>query len=173
MAMLLLQNLKSKKIVVTGPQRSGTTIASRIIADTMQIECIDELDYKIDYDNLKKILTKKDSFVVQAPAFFHRIMDIQEACSGVCFVIIKRNIEDIIKSEKRIDWDAASQIMEREANCATDYPGPISKYKYEKWEEIKNNLNEYLEINYEDLSFHRFWLEDNIRKNFKDKQWKL
>jgi hypothetical protein len=63
------------KIVVTGPQRSGTRIASQMIASDTGHEFVDEVDFLItDTTRFRQVLAR-DGVVVQAPHMLKDMVD--------------------------------------------------------------------------------------------------
>jgi hypothetical protein len=93
-------------------------------------------------------------------------------------VLMKRSIEDIIASEKRIGWEfgaldelwkygVAYNELRREAAEGI----PISIRKYEYWEkEQKDRIINSLELEYETLSAHPLWLPKETRADFAPEQ---
>jgi len=83
-----------KKVLISGPQRSGTTFLSRILAE--------DLSYEL-YDELKSIESFKNTTinsVSQGPSMCSLLHQIEEPDSLVVFV--SRNCKDTIASQKRI-----------------------------------------------------------------------
>ena len=100
-----------KKIVVTGPQRSGTTISTKIIARLLEYEVHCEEEF--DVDNILlfcKILSAPSGestpggVVLQAPGLSSIVHLLAKSDVAVVFLI--RDINEIVKSEIRIDWNA-------------------------------------------------------------------
>jgi len=91
-----------KKVLVTGPQRSGTTFASKSIAKILRYRFVDEDEYQVHDENaFNDILKLKQKMVIHAPAMSHLLpLNFYDT-----FVIwMQRNIMDVIKSEDKIDW---------------------------------------------------------------------
>jgi hypothetical protein len=109
-----LQGLKNKKIVVSGPQRSGTRFATKCLAHDLGITYIDELDFEID-NFVKAINLCKNTpqFAMQAPALSHRL---QEFPRTIIFIFMIRNVDDILASQRRIGWWSG-----HEKNISADY----------------------------------------------------
>lgn len=149
------------RIMVTGPQRAGTTIAARIIAHDTGFEYIDEERIGIDNVELFTSLQKLNHFVLQAPALAH----IADSFNGLVVFMI-RPVEDIIKSQTRINWPA-EHIELAKYGAPT---GPIAAVKYGAWEAQKIIIKDWMELKYEDLKGHGFFV--NNRENFGPRQWK-
>lgn len=159
------------KLFVTGPQRSGTTFISNCLAKSHGIPIIDEAEFEAHFYGRFRFLAKKNkNWVVQGPALFHKIFDVYHDFPDVTFVVIKRNVEDILKSQKRISW---SDDMERaHMNVAKNDVRPIAEIKYCLWDKWKNDLPSWVEYSYYDFELHPYWVGEDLRLNFTSKQWK-
>ena len=83
-------------IFVTGPQRSGTTIAARILAHDLNRPYVDEAEY-----------TPNDiptNAVIQAPFILKSVLELSFLFPEAHFVFMDRDKEEIIKSMERIEW---------------------------------------------------------------------
>ena len=159
---------KNKKVLVTGPQRSGTTFVSHCFSVDLGVDHIDEDDYTIDnLDLLADKILDKDSYVIHGPGVFHKVKDILEICADIFIVVMLRNTDEIIQSQTRINWN------ENEAKERTGMQDsrPYSTVQYERWNETKKSLDpeQYLEIPYLSMKNHALWIEQ--RKNFSPRQW--
>lgn len=157
---------KFKRIYVTGPQRSGTTICSTMIAYDLNYRLIDESHYKGENHILKK-MSKLNNVVFQCPRQSYCIDEYSNNDSLICFMI--RPIEDIIASQNRVNW-RSDHVELKKYNTLK---GPISQVKYEHWNSIKFKIINFQEINYECLKEHHLWIDKKRRKNFTIKQTKL
>jgi len=154
------------KILVTGPQRSGTRICAKMIAHDLGYTYIDEDDlhmenlYMMDY-----FLRKKERNVVQCPALCRYIHIFDWENTAV--ILIRRNIEDIIASQKRIGW--RWEWLELARYDRTE--GVIAEVKYQYWEKYqKRKIKHAFEIDYESLAAHPLWVPRDSRQNFKANQ---
>tara|TARA_R100001443_G_scaffold2322_1_gene7821 strand:+ start:693 stop:1247 length:555 start_codon:yes stop_codon:yes gene_type:complete len=143
-------------ILVTGPQRSGTTITARILADKFNRTYVDEIDYHPDN-------FKTDS-IIQAPFAFKYITELSYANPELFFVIVVRDKEDIVKSMERIEW--YKDII--------NSPGFYSSYVDSAYSTIEAQLqhlstDRYLKLSYNSLKGHTLFVDD--RKDFTSKQW--
>lgn len=164
-----------KKIFVTGPQRSGTAIAAKIIAQDLDIPHFDELS--INCYNLKltaDIINTYPAFVLQCPGLCAWLQDLGAADSMIIFM--RRNIEDIIKSEERVGWDWAFKEYEQyqiafSAVKAFEYWTPIAEHKRITWE-IRQQaaVINYIDLDYESLADHPLWIPKEKRAEFLYKQ---
>jgi len=155
---------KFKKILVTGPQRSGTTIAGHMIAKDLNYKYYDERDVGVrSCTQLFKVLSTEELAVIQGPCFCSMAHWIDSPDTAV--VMMLRNIEDIRASEARINWPEEKAELK---NYFLD-SGIISAVRYENWEKYqKPNMQvPYFELDYNSLSSHPMWLEKESRKNFR------
>jgi len=160
----MFEELKNKRVLVTGPQRSGTTICSRIISHDANLEYIDEDQVGVDSLILvNDLFETRKNFVLQAPAI-SRLCHLIRA-DVVVFMI--RNIKDIIASQERVNWQC--EAIELKKYNKTE--GVIAEEKYKFWYYFqKQHIINYLEVKYESLEKHKLFIKD--RKNFKIRQWK-
>lgn len=172
-----------KKIFVTGPERSGTRITARIIADLLEFRYIDEgFPHCYLHNNWKELILNHSNFVLQCPR--HTCI-----CHNFCFnedafvVFCRRNVEDIVCSQKRIGWKASKKEYDRYLDQFPSLPLmmpewdklKISDLKYFCWDNIqKPNIKEnfYYDCEYGFLQEHRFWKDKEKRRSFKWNQWK-
>lgn len=160
-----IKELKSfKKILVTGPQRSGTTIAAHIIAKELGYKYYDERNVGVRSLSLlfEKLLSPEPA-VIQGPCFCSLVQWIDSPDTAV--VIMKRDVEEIRASEARINWPEEKRELQ---NYYRD-EGVISAMRYENWEKYqKPNMRvPYFELEYSSLADHPMWLEKEARKNFR------
>lgn len=155
---------KYDTIFVTGAQRSGTNIASKIIAHELGKKHIHESEFDVhDFD---KMLTFKGNAVIQAPALCHMVKYIPKDI-GVVFMV--RDFDDIIKSQKRVGWhfdddekDKYYKIHPIPLNDKTS----ICEIKHRIFFLHDNELPNTYHLHYESLSEHPLWVNKELRKNF-------
>lgn len=175
----MFEHLKQhKKILVSGPQRSGTRICSFMVSADTEIERIDEVKapnlfvagQELAY--VKSLVQERDEFVLHCPPFSRWLHEV----SGVAVVLMRRATTDIIKSERRINWRKDRQELEyakygywrwrRKPGLERTFK-PISEIKYEYWDNVQKEQTEYaFEVNYDDLMQHPLWVPPEKRKNF-------
>jgi hypothetical protein len=153
------------KIIVTGPHRSGTTIAMRMIArdfnyDSFYEECV-------EYDNLGMAATfmiERSKFVLQIPGLC-RWVHLLGNRDDTAVVMMKRNVDDILSSERRVNWQ--HRLLELWKYDMVD--GIVPEIKYKFWDEYQKKILPHpFEINYEDLREHPLWI--SYRPNFGIRQ---
>ena len=173
------------KIIVTGPQRSGTTIAGRMIANDLEYQYIDEGVHasNTNTNRLRLLLKDAENVVIQCPILAskaHWIASWDQ--NNIAIVYMNRNVDDIQKSQKRINWDwdeAEKHLIEgviqlENIPIEMDYSMGISTLKYRLWNEyqeskVKNSFN----LEYESMAEHPLWLVKEKRENFTAKQTTL
>ena len=160
----MFEHLKNKRVLVTGPQRSGTTICARMIAHDADLVYIDEDQVGIDNRTLvNDLFATRKGFVLQAPAVSRWCQKIK--ADVVVFMV--RPVEDIIKSQDQIKW--ACEEIERSKYRGE--PGPIAQVKYDYWyNEQKPKIDNHIEVNFKDLEGHPLFVKNRV--GFSARQWK-
>ena len=171
------------EILVTGPQRSGTTIVARILAHELGLDYVDEDDIDIDdYDKARAVM-RRGNVVLQAPGLCH-IADLFETV-----VLVKRPVEDVAASQKRINWryegyekDKYRELLKHNPwlpisqGLLDGFPIAVIKYHYwQKWQrkEIERWFGLALEVDYDSLEGHPLWVPREQRLDFARRQWSL
>lgn len=152
------------KILVTGPQRSGTRIVAKMIAHDNGIRYISEQKINIRSGlKVHKFLCQDERFVIQCPGLCHCIENFAD--EDVLIVIVVRKVEDIIASQNRINWTKRFQVKELRQYGLTS--GIISEVRYKHWQQQKKQIVNWIEIIYEDLQNHTLFIPKKERKKFK------
>ena len=150
----------SRLILVTGPQRSGTTIAAATLADDFNLTFVDETGFVPGNQY-------KDA-VVQSPNALDSYVILHHMYPQAEFVFVRRDKTDIIASMKRIQW-----LMDD----VQDWESFLSDYvdnRFELWDKLKNYLpKQTQEIPYNALKGHRFFVSKEQRTSFTTKQWQV
>lgn len=164
-----------RKILVTGPHRSGTTFAATAIQhDLRETHGLvkEELCWLPDFklDRFWPWFTEiRASVVVQAPWA-------ADICHTVpaFIVFMVRNAEDIQASQRRMKLKDGSKvgwtkIEQSEFDKYHHYDVPIAEVKYHSWQTQKKHcLN--MELEYESLRSHPLWIDRPFRKDFHVRQ---
>jgi len=96
--------------------------------------------------------------------YIHRFDD-----DVTAIILMRRKVNDIIASEKRITWESKSEL-ERYGLSA----GIIADIKYNYWNTYqKHKITNAFEIEYEDLAVHPLWVPKEERRNFTSRQIRL
>ena len=141
-------------IIVTGPQRAGSLIASHILAQETGGVFVDELEYR---------LPLPDNAVVQAPFLLKSVLELSFVLPHATFVFMYRKPEDIVASMERVEWYK---------DYCTDpdfYPSYV-KHCYDYIDMLKRTLkrDRWFDIQYDSLKTHPLFVQD--RTGFTTKQ---
>lgn len=169
----IIEKLKHfDKIVVTGPQRSGTTIASKMIHEDLKyLNYIHKDERHVSghsWDLALYHLAMPYKTILQCPGLSSRCHLFPKEYA-IVFMI--RNTMDIIKSQLRINWryEPLEWGMYYMVFGPSNTKEPICEYKYDIWKKIQKDLvSSCFELEFESLKAHPLW-KDN-RKHFKAKQ---
>jgi GT2 family glycosyltransferase len=150
-------------IVVTGPQRSGTRIHAKILAEELGYRYVDEEEF--DYRNFSKCLAKMtDKTVIQAPALASMAHMFPE---DALIVYMRRPIDDIVASQNRIKWSPQSEAAERKMCPIEDQDQPVAALKYQYWDEVQAPQCEYyINLPYGAFKEHPLWASPEKRWDF-------
>ena len=153
-----------KRILVAGPQRSGTTFTAKALAKSLGVQFIDESDNPGKFDC--------DSYVWQ---FASRAHTLHERYDYDLVIWMNRDKKEVEDSEKRIEWEWFD--MHR-----TEYFAVFGKeakefdsnydMKHHYWSSVQKDLIDakVIEFNYSDLKDAPGYLEKEERKHFWNKQ---
>ncbi len=156
------------KIIVTGPQRSGTRICAKMIAADTGHAFVGEEGVHVDSLNaLVARLADGGKKVFQCPAlcrYAHQMPD-----DDIAVVMMIRPVDEIIASQERIGWDG-ERVEQLRYGMAL---GAIAEIKYDYWHSV-NKLwidlqgwaENCFEISYHDLESHPLWVPKAQRANF-------
>lgn len=158
------------KILVTGPQRSGTRVCARMIARDTGHRYVDEKEIAVGHrDLLDALCGAEHKFVVQCPALCHCIHEF--GADDTLIILMRRKIEDIIASQERIEWGNEQDQLRRHYGGVE---GPISVIRYRFWEKYQRpRIKHVLEVEYESLSGHSLWIIKERRRDFAPDQWNV
>ena len=170
-----LRERRPRSVLVTGPQRSGTTIAAHVLALELGARYVDESEFRVhDHVRAGGILAE-GGVVVQGPGICH-VAHIY-ARSGVAIVMMRRNIEDVRKSEDRIGWRKDLNgftllIEQKKYQAMFGINGDnIALIKYYCWGAFQKQHCIGYELEYESLNQHPLWRAPSERHRFAPRQW--
>lgn len=168
---------KYDRIIVTGPQRSGTRICAKMIAHDTGHQYIDEAN--IGYHSYENAMTalanlERNSIkaVIQAPGLCHVAHFFPE---DVLIVMMFRRVDDIEASQRRIGWrESGAEARERMKYGALFEQLYISEIKYARWHgHQKERIKRSYEVKYKDLAGHWLWINKERRAEFGPHQTEL
>lgn len=164
-----------KKILVSGPQRSGTTICAQMIAADLKYRYFDEMEFGVD--NMRAVFAIVDSLdriVLQCPSLAASLWMFSRADTLVIFM--KRDVADIVASQNRPIYESSPDRLWTTAHQPVELmkygrtTGVIAQVKYEGWEAQKPYIRNTLEIEYASLAAHPMWVDKAGREHFGPKQ---
>jgi len=185
----IVKKLKGKKkILVTGPCRSGTTITCHILSKLLGLEFIESYPNE-DTESIRyctptiqgflAMTTHKeiDNYIVHGPHFHPFLLDVPE---DVFIVFMRRNQEDVISSTKDIyDGEWTDKFYHKRMREQIDkkhykffdklsYPGRT----YFFWDRYqKDKIKNHIEIDYECMAQHELFIPEKHRDGFRERQW--
>ena len=116
-----------KKIIVTGPRRSGTTIRAQMLAHDFGLKYVDENDIGLYSEpGIRALCENGSGFVLQCPRAAYACHKFNYP--DVAVVFMYRNSFGIKTSQDRINWTASYQHSERQ--LYEKKKGSISTIKY-------------------------------------------
>ena len=159
-------------ILVTGPQRSGTTIAARMIAADTKHDYIDERDFEATGRAVwLDICARAHNAVIQCPGMARYVHEVG-ARPDVCVVYMLRDVGEIVASQKRIDW--SHEPYEMSQYDSDWHRATIAETKAAYWMGHQRKLCAHpLEVAYGTMSAHPLWVPAKKRRTFRDRQWKV
>jgi hypothetical protein len=190
-----------KNIIIVGPPRSGTTFTGRAIAHTLSYKYIDENTFNNRDVRIFNNLIKNGNNVIQAPGFTHIAHLI--ANPHILIVFLVRKWSDITKSLVRTngkisDWQYTSTLYEYElynrmnpgirTHCTPFHDPNVKQYfdkyidkkgyaidmHYKMWKYYqRNQIPNWIQLDYESMNSHPMWVEKNERKNTSRKEISL
>jgi len=154
------------RILVTGPHRSGTTIAATMIAHDTGHDLVKEEEFFYTRPEAFECLYDADygPKVMQCPFMACRIHYYPEAL----VVWMNRPDQEIYDSISRMTTITDRKIMfhgwfVKEFDAYHTDEEDILKIKRENWELQKERLPHYIEIDYHTLSEHPLWIPKEKR----------
>ena len=161
-------------IIVTGCQRSGTTIAAHILGNARQHLVLEDNDWLPTPEHVKilkdLIDSGRDQMVIQSPTALYNFHYIHHLIPSLHWVGVKRKKKDIINSMIRVKW------------MQDDYPDFLPFYNHHisymntLWNLLKQQLpqDNWTEVKYpQELTDYPEYIPQNLRNDFTIKQTKL
>jgi len=167
---------KYKSIVVSGCQRSGTTILTKMIAHTLGYTKLDE--FQLDphnLENLQKVMNG-GGVVIHSPQLSSQLHQI--AVPDSCVVWINRSFNEVRKSMQRIGWQVEEEERKKYERFSKVAKGvninqSIERVKYDFWQWQKQRMKvDWIEHEYESdyMRSHELFRNIEQRKDFNPKQ---
>jgi len=178
-------SIGATRVVVTGPQRSGTRIAARILAEELGFAWLPEEVVGVDdVRALKRLLAVQDRFVIQAPGLSHMCHRLPEIVRGECgwsstvlVVWMDRPPAEIRASERRVGWTRRGHHKAelRKYQRTPEVAGFASKWRHicevkrAAWDGVQKVLlrSDGIVLRYRDLETHRLFVPRSGRGAFR------
>ena len=158
-------------IIVTGCQRSGTSIVTEILAKKYNLTRLGDRDLTgKDFPKLRTLLANNiTEFIVQMPAALNCFLDLWHTYPQVHFVGVMRDTEDIVASMRRIEW------RKDDFYHWPDYMYDSVEFMKGQWSLLKDILPDtaYTEVEYESFKDDPLFIEKELRKDFTVNQTEL
>ena len=168
------------KILVTGPQRTGTRICAEMIMRDLDkpmqgrnVLYVDEA--LLNFDSLAglcDVMADERLLVVQCPALARYVHHFGHR-DDVAVVWMRRDYEDIVASQRRVDWCGGTAELlryDRTLLARAFTPDCVSAavVKNEFWQQIqKPRIKHAYEVEFESLAEHRLWVPAERRTDFE------
>jgi len=164
---------EESSVLIVGPQRSGTTYATSVIADHYNLKPIYEEVTGSYWKNALEWVKESDlrGSVIQAPTLSSFAGELSPKVDFIFFMW--RDSKDIEESVKRINWVGANQLAEWEPYKTKESTAgkKIWDYKKSYWADHKPQNGFWLR--YESFKEEPSWVPKFQRKNFNPRQIKL
>lgn len=164
-----------RKILVSGPQRSGTTICARMIATDLKYRYFDEMEFGVD--DVRKvfaIVDNLDRIVVQCPSLSASLWMFSHP--DILVIFMKRDLADIIASQNRPIYESSPDLIWTTTHEPVELmkygrqSGIIAQVKYDGWEAQRPYVRNAIDVEYASLAAHPMWVDQAARATFRAKQ---
>jgi hypothetical protein len=152
-----------RRIVVTGPQRSGTRIGAQMVAADTGQRFVDEAEFLIKDSDLFREFLEQDGVVVQAPHMLKDVVD--DPPPGIFIVLMRRDLDAIHASAARIRWTEQFGGNTTELKKFGLTEGDSAAVKYDYWDSHQK-LVPFMEVPYDSLRAHPMFVSEDQRKSF-------
>lgn len=162
---------KYKNIVVSGPQRSGTTACSGFVMTDLGRGKISRVSGGVNIDQLaKQCAAKGDKVIHAAGCTFGLHRDDIGGRDDTAVIWMWRDLEDVHKSEKRINWRPGAEFQRYDTKKREEVaPAKIKMFEEEQRDKIKHLY----EIDYTELEKHPLYVGPEERKAFGSRTWQI
>jgi hypothetical protein len=158
-----------RTIFVAGPQRSGTRVASLMIAHDTGHERVDEGDFSVDDLIAFEEKVSLPNVVIHCPAMTHIVHKYSEP--DVAIVYMRRRMRDIIASERRMSWGYERQELGKYGPNAKP---PIALYRLKHWMKYQaQHVHNLYMVRYEHLVNHLLWVDRADRVEWRPDQMEI
>ena len=161
-------------IIVTGCQRSGTTITAHILGNAKQYIVLEDTDWEPTPQHVQTlkdlVYSGRDRLVIQSPTALYNFHFIHHMIPSLHWLGVKRDKKEIIASMQRVKW--MQDVYTDPLPFYTDH----IRYMNSQWGLLKQLLppDNWTEVRYPDeLTDYPEFIPNNLRKDFTIKQHRL
>lgn len=174
---VLDRTLPYSRIVVSGCQRSGTTVMAKMLAGDLRLKHVDEDQYGVDRTVYFRSFLATGGVVLQAPAMSHYLHMIGD--ENTIVIWMRRPLEEIRSSMNRIRWGGSDENREKhkyryQFRHPIDYTRPIEEIKLDVWQNYQQPLMRvpWIEVPYDCdyMQDHPLYIAKEGRSGFHPKQ---
>jgi len=164
-----------ESVLVTGPQRSGTTIAAHILASELRYAYVDETEFGAHDHRRASKIAARGHVVLQGPGLCH-VAHVY-ALNGTAVVMMRRDVDAIRLSEERIGWRTEREgfnlrIEQHKYRSMFGVTGDdIAAIKYYCWDMLQKRHVDAFDLDYESMRQHPLWRSRRERDWFGPRQW--
>ena len=150
---------------MTGTQRSGTKIGAEVIAYETGYPFFHENSFGVHSIKLFEKTLRNETGVWHCPAMSYRIHRYSTPDTAIVWML--RNPEDVLKSQKRINWigwKSRGEFGRYGIKQDKDNREHIYEMKLWLWRWFQKELiHNPIELEYESLRGHPLWIDENDR----------
>ena len=164
----MFEHLSNYRVVlVTGPQRSGTTVCARAVSQDAGLRLVLEEAFGVHDDaRWRALVESAQGAVIQCPTMC-RYVDEYGDRDDVAVVLMRRPLAEILASQERIRW--LYEHLELARYGVESGTQALVKYAY--WDEHQRaRIRHAYEVQYHDLCKHALWVPAEKRRRFRDRQ---
>ena len=167
---------RHKRIIVTGPHRSGTTAAAEMIAADTGFEPVREEAFDFYNADRLRTLLRREGIVVQCPALFDLMPELSDPDTAI--VLMRRPLAELAASRSRMFAPMSGQQLSADEQNAEQLArlgaegGDAAALKYQRWAgwRARGALHHPIELDYAALAQHPMWVPPEQRRRL-GKRW--
>jgi len=157
-------------VLVTGPQRSGTTICARMIEHDTGLQDMGEQEFSAtNEEQWGESVAGAAKAVMQCPGMARFIHEFG-ARHDLAVVFMIRSLTEVIASQRRINWAYEQFELKRYPAIYRNMPVAAAKLMYWMSFQKRRIANAY-EVDYATLEKHPLWIPPGQRLDFHARQW--
>lgn len=158
-----------QRVLVTGPQRCGTRITSRMFAQDAGEDWtwVGEEEFGTDDVQRFRQLITAEKIVVHCPAVMQVVPEVADEETLV--VVLHRPLDEVVRSRQRIDWN-------ENANELAKYQvaeGDSALVKWREFDRRRHEVPHVLDVDFHELAGHPLFLPSRSRTDFLPLQTEL